>query len=220
LPEVVAPAERARIRSSVRAELGARGDDVVLLMAARMEAWKGHELLLRAVARLPSHVAWTAWIAGAAQQQAERAHESAMRALAADLGVSARVKWLGYRRDVPRLLQAADLLCQPNLGAEPFGIAWVEALAHGVPVVTTQLGAAPEIVESSCGRLVEPQPDAVAQAIEALAVNPVLRTELASAGPERARTVAEPAARIADLEAALAHALVAQDAREHKRGLT
>ena len=66
------------------------------------------------------------------------------------------MRWLGQRRDVPELLAAADIYCQPNVGAEPFGIVFVEALYTGLPVVTTALGGALEIIDASCGVLVPP----------------------------------------------------------------
>ena len=56
--------------------------------------------------------------------------------------------------DVPRLLAAADIHCQPNISPEPFGIAFIEALAAGLPVVTSAIGGAIEIVDDTCGRLV------------------------------------------------------------------
>ena len=55
------------------------------------------------------------------------------------------------RDDVPRLLAAADIFCQPNLGPEPFGIGFVEALSAGLPVITTATGGALEIVDGDCG---------------------------------------------------------------------
>ena len=67
-----------------------------------------------------------------------------------------RVTFLGERRDVAALLAAADIHCQPNTAPEPFGLAFVEALHAGVPVVTTDAGGAREIVTPACGILVEP----------------------------------------------------------------
>ena len=54
----------------------------------------------------------------------------------------------------PRLLAAADIHCQPNTAPEPFGLAFVEALHAGLPVVTSDLGGAREIVHARCGVLV------------------------------------------------------------------
>jgi glycosyltransferase involved in cell wall biosynthesis len=92
---------------------------------------------------------------------------------------------------VPALLAAADVYCQPNTGPEPFGVAFVEALAAGVPVVSTNLGAAPEIVDDSCGRLVAPDAESVAAALRSLIQSPALRRSLGAAGPVRARELCD-----------------------------
>ena len=52
---------------------------------------------------------------------------------------------------MPALLAAADLFCQPNTAPEPFGLSLVEALQAGLPVVTSGIGGACEIVDASCG---------------------------------------------------------------------
>jgi glycosyltransferase involved in cell wall biosynthesis len=108
--------------------------------------------------------------------------------------VADRVRFLGQRTDVPALLAAADIHCQPNLGAEPFGIAFVEALYAGLPVVTTALGAATEILDESCGVLVPPGDAAgLAEALRRLIEDPRERQRLGRAGPTRASQLCDPA---------------------------
>ena len=111
-----------------------------------------------------------------------------------------RVRLLGERSDVPRLMAAADIYCQPNTSPEPFGIAFVEALAAGVPVVTTAFGGALEIVDERCGVLVaEPSPVLVAGALQRLIDSPALRASLSAAAPARARRVSDPQARLKEM---------------------
>ena len=62
-----------------------------------------------------------------------------------------------------RLLAGSDIYCQPNIEPEPFGISLIEAMAAGLPVVTSALGGAKEIVDETCGVLVAPR-DAAALA--------------------------------------------------------
>jgi glycosyltransferase involved in cell wall biosynthesis len=114
--------------------------------------------------------------------------------LAGRLGVADRVRFAGQREDVPRLLAAADIFCQPNTRPEPFGIAFVEALLAGLPVVTTDLGGAREIVDDSCGvRVPAGDARALAQALRRLMEEPRLRERLGRAGPARARQLCDPA---------------------------
>ena len=54
------------------------------------------------------------------------------------------------------LLQAADVYCQLNRDPDSFGLSFVEALGASLPVITTRRGGAPEIVDATCGVLVEP----------------------------------------------------------------
>jgi glycosyltransferase involved in cell wall biosynthesis len=180
-------------RRLVRARLETPADDVVILQASRMEPWKGHRLLVEGLGRLRDVAGWTAWIAGGAQRPHEEAHLAEMYALAQSLGIAARIRFLGQRDDVPALMAAADVLCQPNLGPEPFGIAFVEAMHAGLPIVATAIGGAREIVDASCGILVPPQdPAALADALRRLIGDPDLRARLGAAGPEHARTLCDP----------------------------
>jgi glycosyltransferase involved in cell wall biosynthesis len=93
------------------------------------------------------------------------------------------VQVLGERRDVPRLLRAADLFCQPNDGPEPFGVVFAEALLSGVPVVTADMGGAPEIVSDECGRLVPPGDlDALTRVLGELIDDAALQARLSTTG--------------------------------------
>lgn len=170
----------------VRAALGTPGPDVVIVMAARIEPLKGHQLLLDALARIPAGP-WQVWIVGGAQRPEEVEYLGALQGTAAARGLADRVRFLGERSDVPSLMAAADIYCQPNIGAEGFGLSFVEALAAGLPVVTTRLGAAPEIVTDDCGVLVEPgSPAELATALTALVADGARRRQLGEAGRRRA----------------------------------
>jgi glycosyltransferase involved in cell wall biosynthesis len=179
--------ERESSRQEVRAALGAPPEAAVIIQASRLERWKGHELLLEALARLAGIPGWICWVVGGAQRPAENRYLAELESLAARRGIAGRVRFLGQRADVPQLLTAADIHCQPNTGPEPFGIAFVEALYAGLPVVTTALGGALEIVDPSCGVLVPPDaPEALAAALRHLVEQPRLRQRLGQGGPARA----------------------------------
>ena len=191
-------------RAEVRRELGARPDDVVILSASRMEAWKGHLDLVRALRRL-NGLPWVLWIAGAAQRAHERAHAAAVVDAVRRLGLESRVTFLGERRDVDRLLIGTDVLAQPNTEPEPFGIVFAEALRAGVPVVTTNIGGAPEIADQSCGRLVAPNDrGALVSALSALISDSALRKTLSAAGPARAVSICGPSSVLTQLTDAIA----------------
>jgi glycosyltransferase involved in cell wall biosynthesis len=204
----LAPTERV----SLRASLGASDGDIVIVQASRMEEWKGHSLLLRALGRLKDVPGWTCWIAGGAQRPSEVGYVKTLEEEAARLGITARVHFLGQREDVPELLAAADIYCQPNAGPEPFGIALIEALAVGLPVVTTSIGAAPEIIDDSCGVLV-PTGDAtsLAEALRGLIDSPKTRAELGAGGAPRAERLCDVQRRTSELYALLSGAVRSMD---------
>ncbi len=187
-------------RSRVRSELGASRETVVILIAGRFEKLKGHSLLLKSLARmavqLPSSIRWNVWIAGEAQRPSERQLLAELESQAASLG--GRVKFLGYREDIASLYAGADVYCQPNVGPEAYGLTFAEAGAAGLPVVTSRIGAAPEIVDNAVGRLVPPGDDIALSAVLCELVSSAeLRKTLGEEAHRRtrnlpsARTVAE-----------------------------
>jgi glycosyltransferase involved in cell wall biosynthesis len=207
-----ATAGRAEIRSRLRQELGTPGDATVIIQASRLEPWKGQSLLIAALGRLREQAGWVAWLAGGAQRPHEQTYLDRLQAETRAAGIADRVRFLGQRSDVPHLLAAADIHCQPNTGPEPFGIAFVEALYAGLPVVSTRMGGAAEIVTESCGVLVPPAaPAALADALGALIADPAARARLALAGPERAHNLCDPRAAIGRLHDLLSRVVYPKD---------
>jgi glycosyltransferase involved in cell wall biosynthesis len=204
-------AERGDVRQQFKTDPGA----VVIIMASRLEPWKGHGLLLEALARLVEAAAgarsaqgaselpeWVAWVAGGPQRPHEERYYSGLQQQAERLGISSRVRWLGQRSDVARLLGAADIFCQPNTTPEPFGMVFVEALAAGLPIVATRGGGASEIVTAAAGVLTAAEPQAVAAALAELIGNPEGRRALGAGARARAADY-EPEVRMRALAEAL-----------------
>ncbi|MFI5399062.1 MAG: glycosyltransferase family 4 protein [Candidatus Binatia bacterium] len=192
-----APCEAGRTTaepSATRAALGAPPFTVVILQVARMEAWKGQTVLLNALSRLPPSASqWVCWMAGGAQRAAEQRYVDELKAEAVRAGIADRVRFLGERSDVPDLLAAADIVCQPNTMAEGFSRALVEALYAARPIVTSDLGPSGEVLDASCGVLVPAGNAArLAEALEALIGDPSRRVWLGGAGPARARELCAP----------------------------
>lgn len=191
-------------RIEIRRALGVSDDTVAIIQVSRMEAWKGHHLHLDALAKLKDDPRWICWMVGGAQRPEEQVYMREIQEKATRLGIGDRVRFLGQRSDVPSLLAAADIFSQPNLGAEPFGIVFIEALAAGLPVVTTAMGGPKEIIDESCGIVAPPKnAELVAEALRRLIDSPDLRKRLGQHGPERARELCDPAGRIPDLHDAL-----------------
>jgi glycosyltransferase involved in cell wall biosynthesis len=172
-----AAAERSAVRAQLRDELGA-GDSFVVGFAGRLTAIKRPLDLVRTLHALDGRgVDATLVIAGDGEER------SAAEAAAAELGVAGRCRFLGYRRDVPDLLHAFDafLLTSANEGTP---VVAIEALAAGVPVVATDAGGTPTVVEDGVSGLLAPvgDVDALAVRLGRLAVEPGLRARLGQAG--------------------------------------
>jgi glycosyltransferase involved in cell wall biosynthesis len=124
---------------------------------------KALDILLGAAARVP---AATVVLAGDGPERA------ALEARARELGIADRFKLFGFRRDVPDLMQAIDVMCLPS-HREPFGLVYVEAALAEKPVIACNAGGAPEVIADGETGLLVPPPcepaDAASRQIHALA---------------------------------------------------
>jgi glycosyltransferase involved in cell wall biosynthesis len=192
------------VREQLRSAEGVRPDEVVLFQASRFERWKGLHVFVQALTQLKEIPGWVGWLAGSPQKQGEEAYLQELKQIASNGGISSRLKFLGWRSDVPQLMQAADVFCQPNTGPEPFGLVFTEALSSRLPVVATSIGGAKEIVTAECGILVPPEePNQVAEALKTLIQDRALRRKLGDAGPGRALQLVDPKRQMQALEALL-----------------
>lgn len=145
-----------------------------LLAMGRLHPNKGFDVLLRALALLPrGHV----YLAGAGPE------EAALRALAAELGITARVSFLGWRRDIGALLAAADIfVCSSR--QEPLGNIVLEAWSATKPVIAAAAQGPSELITNGKDGVLVPREDAVAlaAAIAELSENPERAAALAAAG--------------------------------------
>jgi glycosyltransferase involved in cell wall biosynthesis len=148
---------------AARARLGVEPDGPLLVTVRRLEPRMGIDRLLRALPLLDRDDV-TLVVAGTGSLREE------LPRLAAELGVADRVLFVGSIADDDRLTdwyRAADLFVLPTTAYEGFGMATVEALASGTPVVGTAIGATPEVLEPLDPRLVAPsaEPDVLAGAV-------------------------------------------------------
>ena len=193
VPRPLAGTNQGR-RVALRAELDTPADAVVVILPSRLEEWKGHRVLLEALARLRDFDDWRCWIIGGSFDAEQEQFLQSLRDHAETLGIGQRVAFGGQRNDVPELLAAADIFCQPNLTPEPFGVNVVEALYAGLPVVASDAGGTREIVDDSCGRLTPPGDiAALAAELGRLIGDADYRRALGANGPTRAETVSSPA---------------------------
>jgi len=157
-------------RAAVRAEIDVPEDATLLIAVGRLHPQKAFPDLLHAFASTASaHPNAYLCIAGEGRMRGE------LDRLVASLGIADRVRVLGLRRDVDRLLAAADVYVS-SAHWEGMPVATLEAMAAGLPVVGTRVGDVARIVAAGTGTLVAPrEPDALARALAPLLTDPLLR---------------------------------------------
>jgi phosphatidylinositol alpha-1,6-mannosyltransferase len=163
-----------------------RSGPVRLLCVGRLVRHKGHEVLLDAVSKLPPHLEWRLVIAG------EGPLLGPLTRLSAEKGLGSRVEFkTGLPdKDMEREYENASLFVLPSVpsrGVEGFGIVLLEAMAKGLPIVASNAGGIPEVLDNgACGVLVPPgDAGALAGAIVRLAGDAPLAAALVSRARER-----------------------------------
>jgi glycosyltransferase involved in cell wall biosynthesis len=176
------PPATVQRRATARAALGLAEDDLVVGIVARLAPVKAHELLLEAVAKLaPTHPRLRLVCIGGGEREAELAR------LAEELDVTDRVVFAGMRRDVAELVPAFDVACLTSrFECAPLSV--IEAMAAGVAVVVSEVGAVRDMVADGVEGLLFPPGDAAALAdrLDRLAADPALRARMGAAGRARA----------------------------------
>jgi UDP-glucose:(heptosyl)LPS alpha-1,3-glucosyltransferase len=146
------PERRAEQRDQMRRTIGAREDDIVVLIVANEWHRKGLGTLIEAVAALNDPRVRLDLVGLRSPED--------YQPLAQRLGLASQMHWHGSSSDVGRFHAAADVFALPTT-YEPFGLVIIEAMASGVPVITSRLaGAAPAIDHGTNGLLLDDPRDA------------------------------------------------------------
>jgi glycosyltransferase involved in cell wall biosynthesis len=200
-----APTETpARERVLARRELGVPDDAPLAMTVAVLRGPdKGIDVLLDAVPAVLERVPDARFVVVGGGPMEQR-----FRDLARMAGLVGRVSFTGYRRDTARLLRSADAFVLPSR-VDPLPTAILEAMAAGLPVVSTAVGGVPEIVDASrTGMLVAPgDASALADALATMLAHPAASRHMGEAGRARVRERFGMDVWLAALEGAYARAL-------------
>lgn len=178
------PSPGPQERDLARRELQLPPDAFVVGIVARLTAQKAHHVLVRAFATLAgSRPQARLVVVGGGPREAE------LHALVQQLGIADRVRFTGVRRDVAALLPAFDVACLSSVH-EAAPVAVIEAMAAGLPVVSTDCGALRDMVTDGVEGYLVPVGDSrrLAERLGTLADDPDLRARLGTAARHRART--------------------------------
>ena len=173
------------------AGLPAAAEGVVRVgLVAVMARWKGHDLFLEALARLPSDSAVRGYIVGGPiyDTEASQRRLEELRARAGVLGLEDRVGFTGFADAPERAMRALDVVVHASTEPEPFGLVIAEAMACGRAVIASRAGGAAGIVEEGVDGLSFSPGDAdqLASAIARLAADRDERRRMGDAAGRRA----------------------------------
>lgn len=168
-------------RNVARAIVDLPHDAPIVGIVATLRSWKGHRYLLEAFAAMKRPQALLVVVGDGPQRES-------LEALAAELGIAAQVRFVGNRLDVAPWMQSLDVFCLPSYANEGVPQALMQAMACGLPVLTTPVGSIEEIVEAGVtGEIVAPRnKDRLRVGLEGLLDDPQRRAALG----ERASAVA------------------------------
>lgn len=156
-------------RSAAKAALGVAGP--LLVTAGALIPRKGQDLAIEALKAIPDAILLLV---------GDGPDRGRLEGLARSGGLGARIRFLGLRPpgELPALLAAADVMVLPTM-SEGLANVWVESLACGTPVVTSDVGGAREVFDRpEAGRLVPRDPAAIAAAVRDLLATPPDRAEV------------------------------------------
>jgi glycosyltransferase involved in cell wall biosynthesis len=172
-------------RAAVRREIDVGPDDLVLLLVARLDYLKDHATALRTLERVIRQRPQTRLVlVGAGPERAK------IEELVEQYQLANHLRFLGLRKDIPRLLRAADLFLLTSI-SEGIPLTLIEAMAGSLPVVATRVGGVGEVVaEDETGLLAPAGDDAsLAGHILRLAADPDLRQAMGRQGRRRAEAM-------------------------------
>jgi len=187
-------------RAEARDELGVRGDAPVVITICRLFPSKGPAELIQALAANAQFPEARLFIVG---EEMVPGYAAELTSLADELGVGERVRFLGRRPDIERLLAAADIYAMPSIG-EPCSIAFLEAMAMALPIVALESGGAPEQIMHGATGLLSMTGDraGLAANLRPLLQDPGLRTLMGEAGRDRLATHFTTQRMVRDVEVA------------------
>lgn len=179
----------------IRRSLGVPDDALLLGMIGRITPWKGQHVFIDALAQVCRRFPLAMGVLVGGVEQADRGeftrrYPDQLREQVVAAGLQERVRFAGFRADLPEVLQALDVVVHCSVQPEPFGRVIIEGMAAGRPVVASAAGGVLEIITPGEDGLLVPPADAsaLAEALAYLLENAAERQRLGAAGR---RTVAQ-----------------------------
>ncbi len=146
-----------RSRAEVRQELAIDAGQPVLLISGNIQEWKGQAILVEAMGAIAEEHPGAVCLVAGGIHRAGAEYAEMLRRRIAELGLAERVHLLGFRDDMPDLINASDIVVHASVRPEPFGRVILEGMLAGKLVIATDAGGVRELIENDAtGFLVPP----------------------------------------------------------------
>ncbi len=172
----------------LRQEWGACAETLLIGVIARLTPWKGQQVLIEAFARLADRFPSARLVLVGSALFDTDAYARELKADVTRRGIADRVIFAGFRRDMPQVLAALDMVAHPALEKDSSPLAVVSAMAAGKPIVCSRVDGTAQMFDDGVdGLLVPPgDVDALAEKLGRLLSDPALRQRLGLAARAKA----------------------------------
>jgi glycosyltransferase involved in cell wall biosynthesis len=151
-------------RKAIRKELGINASIPLAGLVGRLVDWKGPDLFLQAAALVAEEMKQARFVLVGDAIFGEKSYAEDLRSLAARLGIADSVVFTGFRDDVPDIMASLDVLVHASILPDPLPTVLIEAMSLSKPVIASNDGGVPEIVEDGVTGLLVPPGDVKALA--------------------------------------------------------
>jgi glycosyltransferase involved in cell wall biosynthesis len=172
----------------VREEFGIAPDALVLGTVATLRPYKGVDVLVRAGALLVDRFPNLRILVAGGDEGTDTSVREGLRELIDELGVADNVILMGFRADIPDVIEAMDIgVNSSDFEGSPLSV--MEYMEAGKPVVATAVGGVPDLITEGAQGLLVPRrdPEALAAALAELLADPDRRAEMGASGRQRRR---------------------------------
>ena len=172
----------------LRYVIGAGPNDTVFTLVGRINRWKGHSVFLDAAERMAAESEGVRFlIVGDSFAGQEALTEAVERRIESSRALRGRTVRLSHVAEVGPVYEASDVVVVPSIEPEPFGLVAAEAMAAGLPVIASRIGALPEVVDDDrSGLLVDPgDATSLVAAMRELHASPLRRAKMGRKARER-----------------------------------
>ena len=158
-----------------------------IALIGRISPWKGQHIFLQAAQSVAERFPNVRFFVIGAALFDEHKYDEEIRQLPKKLGIENLVEFTGFCSDIEEVIEGLDLVVHASMTGEPFGQVIIEGMAAGKPVVATNGGGVPEIVEDGSTGILVPMGDvqAMADAICEILADPVRAREMGIRGRQR-----------------------------------